>query len=781
MNGIKRVGRGLVAAVLGLGVAVLLVACGGGGGAGDSVFGGGGQAPTTLVDLAVVADKVSVPNTGADFVTFTVTALTTGNAALTGVTVPVTVSVDAGAVVLASSKSTDTATGSLQAKVTLTDRTSRTVTITATSGSITKQATFKVVDSITGSQVADLSVVVDNSSLVNTGDKLASITVTALDAGRGALGGIPVAMEVVDAVASGGAVLLDPTQTATDATSGQLTRRLALQGVKTNRSVAVKATSGTVSRTVIINIVDPPAGTVLRASDLTMSLNKLTIGNAGSETVDVVVTAVDANRNAISGIPVQFKVDSGAIVIVPAATTDSKGQSKASVLVGADHSNRIITVTATSDTLVRQAAFAVTGAKLQAQLIPGNLNAGAAGKVEYTLTDSTSGPMATVPIEISGPGAASSKGFTDATGKYVYNYVAVGNGPTLINAAAGGVTIQSTVQINANVPVVPAATNILSATFTASPNVVRVNQVGKTDNRSELRLQFLSDKNQPVKDVRARIGFGTNASSTDGDISSGQDQVVYSDANGVALMSFIAGQRSSSTEQVKVFACFSKDDTVETIAACPAARLRTVSLTVVEPPVSVSIGTNNLIGEGSTKLTYIQDFTVLVVDAAGNPKSDVQVSPVIDLAQYEKGYWTYDSANKVWVQTVTTACANEDANTGGFRNGTIEPGEDINGNGQLDPRKSDVSVAMLGSTKTDVNGLATVRIEYPQSHGSWVEFAIRASASGVVSPPAWFGRTPDGVGAQRWLGVPITVVKAEATPPFALSPYGKANVCSDPN
>lgn len=780
MNGKIWPGSGRLACLLGLGMALLLSACGGGGGAGDSVF-GGTTPSTTLVDLAIVADKATIPNTGTDTVTFTVTALTTGNAALTGATVPITVGVDAGAVVLASSKTTDTTTGSMQAKVSLTDRTSRTVTVTATSGSITKTASFKVVDSVNGSQVADLSVVVDSSTLVNTGDRMASITVTALDAGRGALGGIPVTMEVVDVVSNGGAVMLDPTQTSTDATTGQLTRRLALQSVKTNRAIAVKVTSGTVSRTIVINIVDPPVGTVLRASDLTMVLDKLSVGNAGGESVGVVVTAVDANRNAIAGIPVQLKVDNAAVVIVNAATTDAKGQVTASVLVGADRSNRIIVVTATSDTLLRQAAFAVTGAKLQAQLVPGNLNAGSTGKVEYTLTDVNSSPMAAVAIEITGPGTSSAKAVTDATGKYVYTYTASGNGPTLINASAGGANVQSTVQINANVPVVPAATDILSATFTASPNVVRVNQIGKTDNRSELRLLFLSDKNQPVPNVRARIGFGTNASSTDGDISSGQDQVVYSDTNGVALMSFIAGQRSSSTEQVKVYACFAKDDTVESIAACPLSRLRVVALTVVEPPVSVSIGTNNLIGEGSTKLTYIQDLTVLVVDSAGNPKSDVQISPVIDLPQYAKGFWTYDSANKLWVQTTRAICVNEDAVVGGYRNGTIETGEDINGNGQLDPRKSDVSVAMVGSTKTDANGLATVRIEYAKSYGSWAEFSIRASASGVVSPPAWFGRTPDGVGTQRWLGVSIADVKNEATPPFALSPYGVANVCTDPN
>ena len=63
---------------------------------------------------------------------------------------------------------------------------------------------------------------------------------------------------------------------------------------------------------------------------------------------------------------------------------------------------------------------------------------------------------------------------------------------------------------------------------------------------------------------------------------------------------------------------------------------------MVEQPVSVSIGTNALIGTGANKLTYFLEFTVLVVDSAGNPKSDVQVAPLIDLPSYQKGFYFYD-------------------------------------------------------------------------------------------------------------------------------------------
>lgn len=825
---------GRAAAVL---LAATLSACGGGGGdSGKSVFEPGTgttpTTPTTLTDLAIVADKTAVPNSGLENVTFTITALTTGNAALTGVETPITVEVDTGAIVTPSAKVTGKDNGKMTAVVQITDKTSRTVKLTVSSGTIKKTASFDVVDSLTGSKVADLRMVLDKVTIPNDGTQVMKLTVTSVDASNSAIGGSPVSLALLDS-SVGGSVVNAFGKTSTDSTTGQLTADVSLITKKVNRSISVRATSGTVVRTITFDVIEAVSATP-KASDLTMSLSRSTVGNSGTEPVDVVVTAVDGLRNAVSGIKVTFTVDSNAILVPGNLTTDSSGQAKASVLVGADHSNRTVTVTVTSDALVRRASFKVTGAKLQAQLLPATLRNGDIGAVEYTLTDVTGNPMPDVAVTVDsnqGPAVACvgktvpAANITDLKGKYSFCYKATGSGPTLISGSAGGASVSSTVQIDATVSDVPAAIAIGSATFTASPGVVAVNSVGSTENRAELRLLFRSDKNEPIPNVRARIGFGSNNSGTDGDISSGKDKVIISDATGVAVTSFVSGQRPSPTDQVKVNACFSKTDTVEAIKDCPAERLRTISLTVVEQPVSISIGTNSLIGSGSKNLTYYQEFTVLVVDSAGNPKADVQVAPLIDLVSFQKGEWVWDAGLKSWLKNndaqgrLAYVCINEDSSAGvGFRNGTIETfsedrnsngildvgedsngngvldvgvSEDVNGNKQLDPRKSDVSVTMVGSTKTDINGLAVLRIEYPQSYGSWVEYALRVSASGVVSPPAFFGRVAkegDTLqslnGVAKVVGVPIDAVKAEGEPPFRFSPYGinvGANFCKTAN
>jgi hypothetical protein len=782
--------RRIVQAAMGLGMAATLVACGGGGGsAGTTVFPSPGGSTAGLTALAVTGNP-TLSNNGTDTLSLKVTALTTGNAALVGQTVPVTFSVSSGAIVTAGGSATSSTDGTLAATVSLVDRTSRPITVTASSGSVSQAFTFNVVDSVNGSKVADISLVADKLTLPNNGTQTVSLTATTLDASRGTAGGAPLTFSVDDPAKSA-FVTVAGGATATDASSGQLKATVTLGSNQTNRTIKVTATSGTVSRQVSFDVVDSAAVTPA-AADMSIALDKTTVGNGGSDAVAVTVTAVDSSRNAVKDIDVTFSVDANAVLVVGNSKTAADGTAKATVTIGADRSNRLVTVTAKSGTFVRQASFRVTGAKLQATLNPATLKVGDPGQVQYTLTDVNANPMVGAAITVSGPGTGSATGTTDLRGQYLYSYVAAGSGPTQISAQAGGATITSTIQVDAKLSDVPATVNIASATFTAAPSVVSVNAVGSKDNRAELRLLFLTNNNVPVPNVRVRLGLGSNTSGTDGDISSGKDAVITSDANGVALSSFIAGQRASSTDQVTIFACYAKDDTVETIAACPSTRKLSVSLTVVEQPLSITIGTDNGIADGPNGLTYIQRFTVLVVDAAGNPKSDVQLTPLLDLPTYLKGYWTYNAAAQLWVKTETVSCVAEDSSPSGFRNGTIETfngvSEDVNGNGQLDPRKSDVSIAMVGTTKTDANGTAVLRIEYPKSYGSWVEYSVRVGASGVVSPPATYGRIAAPgyslaslTGNRQVTGVPITAVKAEGEPPFSVSPYGKSASCTDPN
>jgi hypothetical protein len=512
------------------------------------------------------------------------------------------------------------------------------------------------------------------------------------------------------------------------------------------------------------------------ASDVLVSLSASSVTNAGTETVTATITAVDASRNAVSGIPITVKVDNNAVAVVSGTSTDTTGKLTATIQLGTDRTNRVVTVTATSGTITRSAAFAVVGSKLIATVQQAVITPNTAGQIQYRLTDNNSNPMTQLPILISATGLPQVTGTTDSNGAFIYNYTSPSTTGNLdITASAAGVTNTQTVLVQSGSGSIPAvAQSITSASVTASPSVVAVNS-GATNNRSEIRALFLSSSNAPLQNVRVKFDLNGDVNSVGGTLATGGN-IVYSDANGVAATAYAPGSRSSPTDGVTVRACYYTDDATAQAGACSTSAL--THLTVTSEPLAVTIGTDNTISSGAGGLTYIKQFVVLVVDSSGQAKSGVQITPSIDLTSYIKGFYGHPGA---WSRVTSTppatgdgytgpTCLNEDIN----RNGVLEAGEDVNSNGSLDPRKSDVAVSMVGSSITDANGLAILQIQYPKNVATWVNFVITVGASGISGTE---GRT-------TWSGqLPAAASEFTATesPSFQVSPYGFASSCSNPN
>ncbi|MGM9483684.1 hypothetical protein ACS5PN_20975 [Roseateles sp. NT4] len=655
---------------------------------------------------------------------------------------------------------------------------------------------------------ADLVVVLSKSTMTNSGTDSITATVTTIDANRATVGNIPVT------VAANAGAVVTASATATDA-KGVLTATVT-QGSDTSvRPVTLTVTSGALTRAVTFNVVQNTTSTNPQANDLTLTLSATNIDNSGSRTVVATATAVDSNRSALSGIPVQLAVtDTSAFIVTPTTQTDNNGQVTGTVSIGQDRSNRTVTVVATSGTLTRTAAFQITGARFaQASPVPAVAAPGSTGnKVQYKLADVNSNPMVGVPISVSGNGVASATGKTDLNGGYDFTYTAP-NAPgtsLAITAVAGGLTSTVTVPISGGGSTgVPNSATPVSKTLNLSADVVTVN-TGTTSNQVTVNAFFRDSANAPVPNVR--VLFGVTGDNNTGVVGSGNNTVL-SDASGAASTTYSPGAVSSPTNGVTVQACWKTSDFAvsDTAANCAAAggTLMTTTLTIVANPVSISIGTDNTISSGSSGLTYIKRYVVLVVDSAGNPKSDVQITPSLDLGGFGKGKWGFDSLKKAWFRdstvlvtnpvtnaivnstTLLATCPNEDLN----RNGVIDTGEDVNGNKQLDPRKSDVAIALTGSTKTNANGVAILQLEYPQSLASWVRYKITVTAAGVLSPPAYYplgvpvslpSRAVDGfsqatfaadvesyLSTYLWLPVAADVLASESpSPAFVTSPYG---------
>ncbi|HEY0202254.1 MAG TPA: hypothetical protein VGC24_11225, partial [Burkholderiaceae bacterium] len=126
--------------------------------------------------------------------------------------------------------------------------------------------------------------------------------------------------------------------------------------------------------------------------------------------------------------------------------------------------------------------------------------------------------------------------------------------------------------------------------------------------------------------------------------------------------------------------------------------------------------------------------------------------------QYYKG-WLY-AGTKGWIQNILFTCANEDKN----RNGILDIGEDINGNGTLEPGLP--AVLTPASVTTDASGAATFTVTYGQQYALWVDVDLTAKATVA-------GTESSGV----YHFAPLAIAAADmnstdATPAAYMSPFG---------
>lgn len=506
-------------------------------------------------------------------------------------------------------------------------------------------------------------------------------------------------------------------------------------------------------------------GTTIAAADLIVTLSKPSIANTGSDVVTITTTAIDSARNVVAGAPVEVTADSDAVVVRGSPITGSNGQSTATVSIGANRSNRLINVTVTSGSVSKTAIVQVVGAKVTGTVVPGVVNSGAAGKVEFRLLDQAGNGMADEEITVVATGLtpATIVGRTGASGNFDFNFTApAASGAYPVTATAGGATTEPApvVQVLGATAVPPVTATITSASVSANPSVVGVNSTSSTANRSEIRALFLGANNLPIRNVRVRFDLEGDANSIGGTFTSGAS-TLYSDANGVVTTAYVAGTRSSPTNGVTVRACYGNTDADPGLLTC--TKSTRVTLTVSSEPLGVSIGTNELIIVN--ELTYVKKFIVFVADAAGNALADVNIAVSVDLLNFRKGEYVVGAK---WTKVERAICLNEDGN----RNGVLEIGEDLDLDARLEPGKSDVTVSLL-QTKTRGDGTAELQIQYAKSFGSWVDAKITVSASGVAGTE----------GRASWLLAPVPVDAAslgnlEVAPAYRLSPYGILAGCS---
>lgn len=492
------------------------------------------------------------------------------------------------------------------------------------------------------------------------------------------------------------------------------------------------------------------------AASMIFEVSKPSLNNSGGDSTVLSVTALDANNNPVSGLPLSVAVDSG--VFTPGvSTTGADGRANGTITIGGNKTNRNITANIRLGSLTATAVVPVTGGRITVSPVPGTPAPGQSVRLDVTVVDSTGAAVPNTDVVFSGTLGLTGTQRTDLNGNATLTLGAAPAtaGTYTVDVSALGIQASRSIQVvsptGGGIP--DAVGPVSSASLSVVPNTISPNTSGSTTNRASVRAKFINASNQSVQNVRVRFEIEEPALGAGEQISTGT-ATVFSDVNGEAIADYIAGTRSSPTNGVKIRACYGLTDADIANGAC--ANVVRGTLTVASQPLAITLGDNNELQKGASNLTYIKRFDVAVADAAGNAVANAVVSASVDITSYLKGL-AFDGAK--------TACLNEDTN----RNGFLDAGEDINGSTRLEPRKADVILSFNGSNTTGANGRMQIQVEYPQNVATWLQYTVRVTTNVAGS---------EGTDAKSY--ITTFVVGDEENGSFLVPPYG-SGACNVPN
>ncbi len=321
--------------------------------------------------------------------------------------------------------------------------------------------------------------------------------------------------------------------------------------------------------------------------------------------------------------------------------------------------------------------------------------------------------------------------------------------------------------------------------FGEVPASIRTNststRVNTRDNATILAV--VKDANgNPVKDT---VVVFSSANLKGGQLST---TLATTNVEGEAEVTFTAGTTPTEQDEITIFT--EVDGT---------SINSSVSLTVVDPALNITIGSANVIEPIGNNTQYSVPYVVQVADGGGTALEGAKVRLSIEPILYRKGVMELidrDGRTRAqltpadgtfapdsWISTsvLTTSCIKEDTNG----NRVLDANEDINGNGTLDPQdpaiimpvNADLELPTLesnGVLTTDASGSGYFNVVYPVTNAAWAQIRVvaRAQALGVEAEDTY-----------------TTMLNSDATqigdtsiqPVNAVSPYGVVLNCTNPN
>jgi hypothetical protein len=579
---------------------------------------------------------------------------------------------------------------------------------------------------------ASLVLLTSAPSIGSDGRTTATVSAVVKDAGNRTM----LNQDVVFSTTDNGATLQVNSQR-TDL-SGTATATLSISE-PANREIEVRAVSGGLSRTIRVAVtgtqlaISGPANLVAGApNEYTISLRN----SAGGAIAGRTVTIASAVGNALSAASV---------------ITDSAGQARFQVTgsrSGADTISASSTLGASaslpvqvSGTLLSFLAPTASSEQQVATAVP--------IRVRY-LVDGVAQVGQTITFLSTRGTVGSPTAITDAAGEASTTLLSPTAGLATLTALAGSVSSTQRIEF-----VSRTASKI---SLQSSPASVGVNLSASGTNSSQLIAVVRDAADNPIKG--ATVSFTSIADPSNGRI---EPATATTDSSGVASVAFFPGANSTGNRQIVVRA--------QVAAATISAD---TTLTASQQELVVRIGTGNQI-EPSEATKYIMPWTAAVTDSAGNPVVGAAVQASLVGVRFFKGryFWT----GSVWTtrgatsDVVPWSCESEDTN-GNLR---LDPGEDRDGDGALEP--SNVAIVRVVSTdgRTDASGFANIQVEYAREFANWTQVRLRVTITAIAGTE---------VSSERTFTLPVLAADIGAetvAPPGAVSPFGAVGDCTVPN
>jgi hypothetical protein len=503
-------------------------------------------------------------------------------------------------------------------------------------------------------------------------------------------------------------------------------------GSKENRNLTVTASTGSQTQSIIIDVI----GTHLKVEGpSSIAINKPTeytvkLQDSGDQAIafeDVVVTSALGNTvTPASGTT--FSTDSNGEFIINLTGTAGGTDTLTATALGATASQSIdisgndLTLASTNTDIQIGNPEIINLVWLQNNLPQAN---------ETLSIRTTRGALSATTVTTDGNGEAS---FTVSS----------------TTAGSATVTAESAAGLTATLDREFVATTPQYLNTQASPSLIGPNKA------STIITKVRDVNDNPVKNVKVNFNL---TDTVNGTLSNSQ---AVTDSLGRAEVVYAAGDSSSSFEGVKIDTFLQDYPTITDL----------VNLTVGGDALRIVLGADENIAEDT--IFYKKTFGVIVTDSAGNPIPNQAVDFTIAATDYIKGQLFLvdtstppDGTADEWGYFPTVTCPVEDFD----HDGNLDAGEDINGNGTLEPTQ-DATITTNGIT--DAEGKMTVEVIYPQSHALWSKQRITAKT--VSEGTEFVENTTFGMSI-----LASDMDDPDISPPNVFSPYGQTGACSNPN